>query len=175
MGKVKRPWQETEEILGRFGRCRREATSAYREFVLAGLKQGRRPELMGAGLLRSHGGWKEVVRLRRGQEEYRSDEWILGLSGFVEEVLKEAQSVAAARYSSVDLAILVELISEDLGIGARAALGGEEIGRHLGFVRFCPMCGCVILGEVVGSLRGKREWALSQSIRLHLEWPWRPH
>jgi hypothetical protein len=73
------------------------------------------------------------------------------------EVLKEAQGIAAARYSSVDLATLVEPISEDLGLELEPHLGEVEAARRLGFVRFCPMCGCVILGEVAGSLRGKRE------------------
>jgi putative transposase len=124
VGKVKRRWQETDEILCRFGKRRGEAMKAYREFAFTGRNQGRRPELTGGGLLRSHGGWTEVLRLRRGREDYRCDERILGSTGFVEGMLEEARITAAARYSAVDLATLVERMSKDLGIGGQAALRG---------------------------------------------------
>ena len=57
-----------------------------------GMEQGRRPELVGGGLIWSIGGWSEVKRLRgQGQDHLMSDERILGDSEFVESVLFRAE------------------------------------------------------------------------------------
>ena len=47
VGRVRREWQETAEVLGRFGGRRAQAAECYRAFVSEGIGQGRRPELMG--------------------------------------------------------------------------------------------------------------------------------
>jgi REP element-mobilizing transposase RayT len=46
MGTRKRPWQETEEVLGRFSKKEATARRLYERFVGEGIKAGRRPELM---------------------------------------------------------------------------------------------------------------------------------
>ncbi len=70
MDRVSRPWQQTEAVLERFSDRLQEARQAYREFILAAAVQGRWPDLMGGGLLRSYGGWLGVSALRRGREAY---------------------------------------------------------------------------------------------------------
>ncbi len=40
-----------------FGQSTRQARRAYESFVSEGAEQGRRPDLVGGGLLRSVGGW----------------------------------------------------------------------------------------------------------------------
>lgn len=124
LGRISRPWQETEDVLGRFSDLRGEAMAAYREFVLAGVNQGRRPELMGGGLLRSQGGWVRVSALRRGREAYRSDERILGSSSFVESILREAETQGQGRNKQVDLSTLVRRISQDMAISQESLRGG---------------------------------------------------
>ena len=42
MGRQKTDWQDTEEILSRFGKTKSEARRKYREFVREGIKQGKR-------------------------------------------------------------------------------------------------------------------------------------
>jgi putative transposase len=91
VGKTKRLWQDTDEVLGRFSANRREAIRKYCEFVAAGIEQGQRSDLEGGELLRSYGGWKGVMALRRGREKYRSDERVLGSTSFIEGILKEAE------------------------------------------------------------------------------------
>ena len=59
---------------------------------------GRRPELVGGGLLRSAGGWAAVKALRRGMERMKGDERILGDGDFVESVLKTAQEKLESTY-----------------------------------------------------------------------------
>jgi hypothetical protein len=55
--RVKSQWQDTEYVLSYFGRKEGEAGRRYLSYVKKGVDQGRRPELVGGGLIRSLGGW----------------------------------------------------------------------------------------------------------------------
>ncbi len=88
LGRVSRPWQAVEEVLGGFGQRGTTARQRYRQFVQEGLAQGRRPDLQGGGLRRSAGGWEGIGALRRGREGWAADERILGSGSFVERVLR---------------------------------------------------------------------------------------
>lgn len=84
-------WQDTEYVLSYFGKRMGEARKAYFSYVKQGVERGRRPELVGGGLIRSLGGWKEVKKMRKGsQSRIKADERILGESDFVMQVLAEA-------------------------------------------------------------------------------------
>jgi REP element-mobilizing transposase RayT len=126
VGKLSRPWQETDDVLSRFGENRSQAIKAYREFVAEGLHQGRRPDLMGGGLIRSAGGWEAVKELRRGREAYVADERVLGSSEFVEQLLREADERSLAEVRTVDLTSLGTRISRDMGVSWNAVLGGSR-------------------------------------------------
>jgi len=89
MGRGKRGWQDTGTILAYFGKRRTVARIKYEEFVREGIDQGKRPELVGGGLIRSLGGWAEVLSVRRKGNKASSDQRILGSSGFVEDLLSE--------------------------------------------------------------------------------------
>ena len=92
MGKRSHPWQETNAVLARFARGTGAARRAYRDFVEAGIVLGRRPELVGGGLIRSLGGWAEAVKvLRKGGVRIKSDERILGDSEFVLTALENSK------------------------------------------------------------------------------------
>ena len=52
---------------------------------------GRRKDLIGGGLVRSHGGWAAVKELRRIKAYQKGDERILDDSDFVEEVLRKSE------------------------------------------------------------------------------------
>jgi hypothetical protein len=55
-----------------------EARKGYVSYVKEGIALGRRPELVGGGLIRSLGGWDEVKKMRRsGQDRIKSDQRIL--------------------------------------------------------------------------------------------------
>jgi hypothetical protein len=90
MGTVKREWQDRGEILGYFGRGK-GSIKRYAAFVQEGISRGRREDLVGGGLLRSVGGWSEVVSMRRRGMGMASDERILGSGGFVERVIAETE------------------------------------------------------------------------------------
>jgi putative transposase len=92
MGYIKRDWQDTEYVLSFFG-SGRVARKSYLEFVSAGVSQGRRPELVGGGLIRSVGGWFEVLALRRKGRKQASDQRVLGDGEFVEQLLSEMDDI----------------------------------------------------------------------------------
>jgi len=91
LGNVDVPWQATEPILALFGERSLRARRHYRAFVAAGMDMGKRPELVGGGLVRSAGGWQELKSLRRMDTHLKGDERILGDTRFVEEVLAVAR------------------------------------------------------------------------------------
>jgi hypothetical protein len=53
IGKIKSGFQETEKVLSRFGKTRREARKRYKAFVMKGLPAGKQPELNFTGNIRS--------------------------------------------------------------------------------------------------------------------------
>ncbi len=88
LGRIERSWQDVGQVLTRFGP--ESPVDAYREFVAAGAGMGRRPELVGGGLVRSAGGWSAVKALRRRSTKVAHDERILGDSQFVAETIQRA-------------------------------------------------------------------------------------
>ena len=69
MGKYRGDWQDTAYILELFGKKSAMARRRYETFVKKGIAEGRKPELVGGGLVRSLGGWTRVKELRdRGNQ-----------------------------------------------------------------------------------------------------------
>ena len=120
MGKRDYPWQDTAAVLHRFDSNIRTARRRYREFIKKGVPQGRRPELVGGGLIRSHGGWDEVKALRKAKAYLKGDERILGESDFVDQVLAQAEEEFEKKYKTkakgLDLEKVVERVSEVMGV-----------------------------------------------------------
>lgn len=91
MGKVPRDFQDTEYVLNLFGKKVLAARKGYRAYLAKGVEQGRRPELVGGGLIRSAGGWSVVKAMRRAQSRMKGDERILGDGEFAQSVLDAAK------------------------------------------------------------------------------------
>ncbi len=109
-GRIQYDWQDRDYVLGWFGKREKEAMGRYREFVKDGVALGRRPELVGGGLVRSLGEWSQVMSLRgRGNQE-RTDERILGSGEFVNQVLSEAEEKVQQQYSIRERKNLMEEI-----------------------------------------------------------------
>ena len=96
VGRIPRAWQDRRTVLSWFGSTEGRAMHAYRDYVREGIPVGRRPELVGGGLVRSAGGWAEVRALRRQKEPLAGDPRILGSSDFVEGLLRDAEAHQAA-------------------------------------------------------------------------------
>jgi putative transposase len=133
MGKRKHEWQNVNYVLSWFGRKEGQARKAYREYVKNGLSDGRRPELVGGGLIRSIGGWSAVMSLRRSNDRVFSDERVLGSGEFVEKLIIEADERIKYQYSGNTqrkLAVkLIREVSEKEGINLKEMQLGSRRGR----------------------------------------------
>ena len=120
MGKIKRDWQDTEYVLGYFGKSKGKARKEYESFVKAGLTQGRKEELIGGGLIRSLGGWTEAREVLKSGVHIMSDERILGDSEFVDAVISQSDEHYERRHRlrrlGYDLDRIAERVSELLGM-----------------------------------------------------------
>jgi putative transposase len=90
MGMVKNEWQDTQYVLGWFGKGIKQARSRYHDFIKEGVSMGKRPDLTGGGLVRSVGGWLNLAEMRRAKVFVKGDERILGDGDFVEQMLQES-------------------------------------------------------------------------------------
>lgn len=128
-GRVRRPWQAVDDVLGQFATTRAKARRRYRAFVADGARQGRRPELAGGGLRRSAGTWEAFATLRRGRERWAFDEGVLGSGPFVERMLRGAAPPPQGRYSNAAgraLPILVEWMAGACGVSGAEVLNGSR-------------------------------------------------
>ena len=123
MGRRKQQWQDTKYVLDYFDKNVTRAKKAYLDFVKAGVEQGRRPELVGGGLIRSLGGWDEIKKSRLDKtSRIKSDERILGDSEFVMQVLDEAEERYSRKYR-------VKALGYDLNKAEQKVLGLFGISR----------------------------------------------
>jgi len=136
IGKAENRFQDTEKILSFFGKKVGPARRAYRAFVEKGIRQGKRKDLTGGGLLRSIGGWTAVKALRAAKVFEKSDERILGDGDFVETVLAAANEAMVRKYELQSRGFTVdkvaERVSEVLGIKLEDVWAA---GRHRETVR----------------------------------------
>jgi len=91
IGEREHGWMDVKYVLLQFEGTRKKGRNAYRRFVEEGIGLGRQPQLTGGGLIRSKGGWSQVVSARRSGEGEEYDERILGSGDFVHGALKEAE------------------------------------------------------------------------------------
>ena len=94
----KRGFQDVEYVLRVFGKKVTAGRKACRAFVNKRITQGRRPDFVGGGLIRSAGGWSVDKALPKSSARIKGDERILGDGDFVENVLKEAQENLERKY-----------------------------------------------------------------------------
>ena len=164
-GRVKRGWQNTEYVLSFFG-SPGNSRKNYLQYVKKGVDQGRKPELVGGGLIRSMGGWSAVLSSRRRGEREVADQRILGDGEFVEQVISGFDDLVKKNLrlsgQRIDIKVLAEKVSEkyDVSIGelrsggrrravvqARHAMSwigvrelgysGADIARYLGVTNSC--------------------------------------
>ncbi len=98
MANKQRDFQDIDYVLRFFGKKVPAARKAYRAFVNKGIAQGRRPDLVGGGLIRSAGGWSALKAMRRARDRMKGDERILGDGEFAQSVLDSAKEQVEQRY-----------------------------------------------------------------------------
>jgi putative transposase len=133
LGRFRIDWQDTAYVLKQFGNRTGVSRRRYQEYVQERAMQGRRPELVGGGLVRSLGGWKAVKGLRGMGEKIKGDERVLGDGDFVESVLNASNErlerrtqLRAAGYDFVRLVQRVAALFE---------MPSHEVLREGRFVR----------------------------------------
>ncbi len=130
MGKFQNNWQDRDYVLKWFGTTEGEAKRRYRQFVKNGIEQGRRPELVGGGRMRSQGNWSAIKAMGRLGMREKSDERILGSGEFVEHLLKQADEVRKQQFSANDriktAQQLIEKICQKEKINVEALRSGSR-------------------------------------------------
>jgi hypothetical protein len=171
MGRIKHEWQDRDYVLSWFGNKEGEAMRAYRQYVEEGVGQGRRPELVGGGLVRSLGGWSQVLSMRRHNERVVTDERILGSGDFVDRIIREADHRVKYQFGGNKIrekaAEFIEQVCKRENINAKELRMGAKRGR-IGRVRSQIACRLVEdygipLAEVARQL-GVTTSAISKAI-----------
>jgi len=130
LGNFRRAWQNIDYVLGFFGTQRANSLTRYREFVENGIPIGRRPELVGGGLIRSLGGWEAIKALSWKEKRIKSDERILGDEDFVERAISSANEDMEQRTRlkahGIGFDELVAEIARLLNISPNTILNGNK-------------------------------------------------
>jgi len=122
MGLCEVPWQEADEVLGYFDRGVVKARAAYRSFMLDGLNQGRRPDLMREG----------IANNRKDEEDRKKDETglcdprILGNGDFVKEVFKNQKQAKPEKQLRISWEDLLRDVSERYSVFPEELLSGSK-------------------------------------------------
>lgn len=95
IGRRRNDWQELDYVLRQFAPTKRKAIRVYQQFMKEGKSLGQRPDLVGGGLIRSMGGWSQVLSLREKGVRVDHDPRILGNGEFVQAIMKEADEKLA--------------------------------------------------------------------------------
>ncbi len=129
-GKSKKPWMDTDYVLSQFGSTRRKALHAYRNFMREEISHAESKELTGGGLIRSQGGWSQVLASRRRGQREEFDERILGGGDFVSKVLKEAEDRQLRQLRNRRAGRTIQMIIDEecrkAGIGPAELMGGSK-------------------------------------------------
>jgi putative transposase len=133
MGEIKRDWQDMDTILSYFSPKKKRAILSYEQFVSEGISFGKRPELVGGGLIRSLGGWSAVLALRKKDIREAYDERILGSGDFVLDVFSAAeqktQDTLRLPSPKKSLLELAGKISKKEGITVKELRSGSRLKR----------------------------------------------
>jgi len=116
-----------EDVLQYFGKSLKEARRKYRQFVEKGIKQGRREDLQGGGLIRSSGGDKAVLLGLRREEREKGDARILGSGDFVSTTLEQSERILEKKYlPKRPIEELVEAVAGKLGLKPELICSGNR-------------------------------------------------
>jgi hypothetical protein len=171
LGKLKRDFQDVDCVLQLFGDKVTEARRNYREYVRKRIELGRRPELVGGGLLRSSGGWGVLKAMSKARIHLKGDERILGDSDFVEEVLAEQKEQFERRYwlkaQGYDIDQVVQKVAEvfDIEPGEIWKPGNQPLRvKARGLVCYWSVRELGMSGTSVGKLLGLGQSAVSRAV-----------
>jgi len=130
IGKAKTPWMDVDYILAQFGSTRRKALHEYRKFMNEEIGKDQLKELQGGGLIRSHGGWSQVMAMRSRGQKAAFDERILGGGDFVNKILDEAEDRQVRQQKNQRAGLTIQRIIDEecrkKGISPAELQGGSR-------------------------------------------------
>jgi putative transposase len=133
MGNKKQEWQDIDYVLRWFDKTKTYARNKYRQYIKEGIEEGKRDDLVGGGLIRTLGGWSQVLSQRQSQDKVLSDERILGQGKFVERIIGEADKKLKSQISVDERRIKAEKkINEECkaeGVSIEELRGGSRRGK----------------------------------------------
>ena len=140
-------------------------------YVERGVGLGQRPELVGGGLIRSLGGWSEVLALRKRGEKQASDTRILGDSEFVQEVTSDLDDFVKKNLRlsgrQIDVATLAKRVCKkhDISVGElRSGSRRREIIEARGIVSWIAVRELGYSGADVARYLGVTNSCVTRSI-----------
>jgi REP element-mobilizing transposase RayT len=131
VGKIIADWQDSQYILRIFDTKPSIARRRYKQFIKKGLSMGKRPDLVGGGLVRSYGGWSQVKAMRKSGMGVKGDERILGDNDFVQQALRAAEEKMKRKYQLQSEGFNLEMVASR--VAALLGMHSEEVwasGRH---------------------------------------------
>jgi len=162
MGATTLKGQVVDEIMMRFGKSPEKAKTQYLRFIADGVKQGRRPDLVGGGLKRSRGDAAPI-----GSEPEIYDERVLGSGAFIER-LRQERELHEKLVSGMKPPELMRRVERYYGLEA-GRLGERSRNKNVVTARdvFCHIAVRILLssGTEVGKLLGIRRSAVSHAVR----------
>ena len=116
MGRIRHDWFDREYILQQFGLRENAAVKAYLEYLGDEMGVDREEELSGGGLIRSQGGWSNVLSMRKQGLMEPGDARVLGSGDFVSSLLEEAEGSVRQQVSGSNR---LELVRHDIETACR--------------------------------------------------------
>jgi putative transposase len=101
--------------------------------VAEGVDLGRRPELVGGGLIRSLGGWSQVLSFRRKGLRMAAADRVLGDGAFVEQIWSDSaeleKETLRRKGPGMELETLARDLAADRGITETELRSGSRIRK----------------------------------------------
>jgi hypothetical protein len=172
MGGGEHNWQDVNKVLSLFAKQLNAARKHYRAFVEKGIVQGKRPDLIGGGLIRSAGGWTAFKAKAQNRVHLKGDERILGNSDFVKSVLEKAQESFNRRYrlqaEGIDFNRVVGRVCELLNVDSNDIfLTGKQPSRvrAKSLVCYWAVKELGMTGTEISKLVGLTQPAVSKAVQ----------
>jgi REP element-mobilizing transposase RayT len=171
MGKLKYECQDSDYVLRLFGKRVGAARRSYFKFVSQKKSQGRRPDLVGGGLIRSAAGWSALITEKSAALRIMGDERILGSNDFVESVLQRANEDYEQRTRILakgqDLNTLIECIADYFEIDTESLYTATKqpvISRARALLCYFAVNNLMMRGAEVAHRLGVSPSSVSRSV-----------
>ena len=129
-GQANYSWMDISTVLKHFDDTKRKAIKEYKKYMLEGMDHGHDPLFSGGGLVRSLGGWSNVLSMRRKDHQEETDERILGSGDFVHQIIQEAEKKSLRQIkcqrSGLSLSKIIDQECKKTNVGRKELESGSR-------------------------------------------------